>query len=65
MFSPNNFPIKYISIKPSELPKLVISKTGINPIEVEAINEAPTTTTTSLGDGGKIFSVNAKRNKIT
>ena len=32
---------------------------------LEEINVAPTTTTTSLGDGGKTFSIKAKKNSIT
>ncbi|KUG26082.1 hypothetical protein ASZ90_004091 [hydrocarbon metagenome] len=43
---------------------LVINKMGINDSSVVAIKDDPTTITTSLGEGGNIFSTNAKKNNI-
>jgi len=37
---------------------------GINQAEVLAINVAPIITTTSLGEGGNTFSINAKKKRI-
>jgi hypothetical protein len=49
--------------KPIALPILVINNIGKKEISVDAMSEAPTTTTTSLGEGGKTFSIKEKKNK--
>jgi len=54
-----------MAIKPRELAILVRISTGINPRLVDAISEAPTITIRSLGEGGKIFSMKAKKKRTT
>jgi hypothetical protein len=50
-------------MNPTALPTLVVIKIGKNPIGELEISVAPMTSTTSLGEGGKIFSIKAKKNK--
>jgi len=56
---PNQSPILYIVMKPAVAPKVVISKAGKKSIRPIPTKEPPHTMITSLGDGGKIFSIYA------
>ncbi len=61
IFLSNWLPIKKRDMNPRTLPAVVNSNVGTKWSESVAINEPPTITTKSLGEGGKIFSINAKR----
>jgi hypothetical protein len=54
-----------MTINPRALAILVRRTTGIKLIVVDAISDAPIMTITSLGEGGKMFSVKEKMMRIT
>jgi hypothetical protein len=51
-------------IKPRTLPIVVTNKVGIKLITLVLTNVPATTITTSLGDGGKTFSMNEKKKRL-